>query len=175
LELLKEIVPSLRRVIVITDPDNVSAAAQFAAIQAVAPTIRIELRLLRAVDNASLERGIADFARAGNCGIIALRIAEVITHRKVIIGLAAQYRIPAIYPLSVFAADGGLISYGPDTIDECRRAAVYVDRILKGEKAADLPVQAPTKYELVVNLKTAKMLGLDVPAQLIARADAVVE
>jgi putative ABC transport system substrate-binding protein len=175
LELLKEVVPSLRKVVVITDPDNVSAAAQFAAIQAVAPTIGIELRLLRANDNSSLERGIADCARSGNCGLIALRIAEVITHRKAIIRLAAQYRVPAIYPLSAFAADGGLISYGPDTVDQCRRAAVYVDRILKGEKPADLPVQAPNKYEMVINLKTAKALGLTIPPTMLARADKVIE
>ena len=175
LELLKEVVPSLRKVIVVTDPDNPSAAAQFAAIQAVAPTIGIELRLLRLNDDASIERGIADFARSGNCGLIALRISEVITHRQLIIRLAAQYRLPAVYPLHVFATDGGLISYGPDTVDECRRAAFYVDRILKGEKASDLPVQAPTKYELVINLKTAKGLGITVPQSLLSTADEVIE
>ena len=175
LELLKEVVPSLRKVIVVTEPDNPSAAAQFAAIQAVASTIGVELRLQRSNDDASIERGIADFARSGNCGLIALRLSEVITHRQLIIRLAAQYRLPAIYPLRVFAADGGLISYGPDTVDECRRAAFYVDRILKGEKASDLPVQAPTKYELVINLKTAKALGLTVPPPLLATADEVIE
>ena len=175
LELLKEVVPSLRKVIVVTDPDNPSAAAQFAAIQAVASTIGVELRLLRSNDDASIERGIADFARSGNCGLIALRISEVITHRQLIIRLAAKYRLPAIYPLRVFAADGGLISYGPDTVDECRRAAFYVDRILKGEKAGDLPVQAPTKYELVINIKTAKALDLTIPQSLLATADEVIE
>ena len=175
LQLLKEVVPSLRKVIVVTDPDNPSAAAQFAAIQTVASTIGVELRLVRSNDDASIERGIADFARSGNCGLIALRISEVITHRQLIIRLAAQYRLPAIYPLRVFAADGGLISYGPDTVDECRRAAFYVDRILKGEKASDLPVQAPTKYELVINLKTAKALGLTIPQSLQAGADEVIE
>ena len=142
---------------------------------AVESRLGIELRLVRSNDDASIERGIADFARSGNGGLIALRISEVITHRQLIIRLAAQYRLPAIYPLHVFAADGGLISYGPDTVDECRRAAFYVDRILKGEKASDLPVQAPTKYELVINLKTAKSLGLTVPPPLLATADEVIE
>jgi putative ABC transport system substrate-binding protein len=175
LELLKQIAPGVRRVIVITDPDNLSAAAQFAAIQALAPSVNIELRLLALEDNASLERGISDFARSGNGGLIALRIAKVITHRKSIIKLAARHRLPAVYPLHIFAADGGLMSYGPDVPDEFRRAASYVDRIVKGEKPADLPVQAPTKYQLVINLKTARALALTVPPTLLARADEVIE
>ncbi len=175
LELLKQIAPGVRRVVVITDPDNPSAAAQFAAIQAVAPSVNVELRLLGLKDNASLERGISDFARAGDGGLIALRISEVITHRKSIIKFAALNRLPAVYPLHIFAADGGLMSYGPDVADEFRRAATYVDRILKGEKPADMPVQAPTKYQLSINLKTAKALGLTVPPTLLAQADEVIE
>jgi putative ABC transport system substrate-binding protein len=175
LELLKEIAPSLRNVVVVTDVDNQSAAAQFAAIQSVAPSMGVEVRLLTLNDNASIERGITDFARSGGGGLIALRLSEVIAHRQLIIKLAAQHRLPAIYPLRIFATDGGLISYGPDTVDQFRRAASYVDRILKGEKPADLPVQAPTKYELVINLKTAKALGLTIPPSLLARADEVIE
>ena len=175
LELLKEIAPGLRRVIIIIDLDNPSAAPQFAAIQTVAPSIGVELKLLGTNDSGLIERGISDFARAGNAGVIALRVQEVITHRKLIIKLAAQHRLPAIYPLHIFAADGGLISYGPDVVDASRQAASYVDRILKGEKPADLPVQAPTKYELVVNLKTAKTLGLTIPPAVLARADKVIE
>jgi putative ABC transport system substrate-binding protein len=175
LELLKEIAPGLRKVVVVTDVDNQSAAAQFAAIQSVAPSMSVEVRLLTLNDNASIERGITDFARSGSGGLIALRLSEVIAHRQLVIKLAAQHRLPAIYPLRIFATDGGLISYGPDTVDQFRRAASYVDRILKGEKPADLPVQAPTKYELVVNLKTAKALDLTIPPSLLTRADEVIE
>ena len=175
LELLKEVAPSVQKVIVLTDLDNPSAAPQFAAIQTVAPLVGVELKLLGTNDSGLIERGISDFARAGNGGVIALRLQEVITHRNLIIKLAAQHRLPAIYPLHVFAADGGLISYGPDVVDASRQAASYVDRILKGEKPADLPVQAPTKYELVVNLKTAKTLGLTIPPAVLARADKVIE
>ena len=175
LELLKEIAPGVQRVVILTELDNPSAAPQFAAIQTVAPSIGVELKLLGTNDSGLIERGISDFARAGNAGVIALRVQEVITHRKLIIKLAAQHRLPAIYPLHIFAADGGLISYGPDVVDASRQAASYVDRILKGEKPADLPVQAPTKYELVVNLKTAKTLGLTIPPAVLARADSVIE
>ena len=175
LELLKEIAPGIRRVIVLTNLDNPSAAPQFAAIQTVAPSVGVELKLLGTSDNGLIERGISDFARAGNGGLIALRIQEVITQRKSIIKLAAQHRLPAVYPLRIFAADGGLISYGPDVVHGFRQAASYVDRILKGEKPADLPVQAPTKYELTVNLKTAKALGLTIPPAVLGRADAVIE
>jgi len=175
LELLKEVTPGIRRVIVLTELDNPGAAAQFAAIQTVAPSVGVELTLLGSNDNGTIERGIGDFARSGNDGLIALRLSQVITHRKLIIKLAAQHRLPAVYPLHIFATDGGLISYGPDVVDDFRKAAVYVDRILKGEKPADLPVQAPTKFELVINLKTAKALGLTVPPSLLARADEVIE
>jgi len=175
LELLKEIAPGIRRVVILTNPDNPSAAPQFAAIQTAASSVGVELKLLGTNDNGLVERGISDFARAGNAGLIALRIQEVITQRKLIIKLAAQHRLPAVYPLHIFAADGGLISYGPDAVDGFRQAASYVDRILKGEKPANLPVQAPTKYDLVVNLKTAKALGLTIPPSVLARADEVIE
>jgi len=175
LELLKEVSPNIRRVLVVTDLDNQSSAAQFAAIQSVSPAIGVEVRPLGLDDNASIERTIAGLARSGNGGIIALRLSEVISHRQLIIKLAAQYRLPAIYPLHIFAADGGLMAYGPDTVDQFRRAASYVDRILKGEKPGDLPVQAPTKFQLVINLRTAKELGLSVPPSLLARADEVIE
>ena len=175
LELLKEIVPGLRRVVVITEQSNPGATGQFAAVQTVASPAGVELNLVGSKDDNAIERGISDFARSGNGGLIALRLAEVVSHRKSIINSAAQHRLPAIYPFRLFATDGGLISYGPDIVDQYRRAASYVDRILKGEKPADLPVQAPTKYELIVNLKTAKALGLDVPATLLSRADEVIE
>ncbi len=175
LELLNEIAPDVRRVVVITEQNNPTATAQFAAIQTVASSAGVELRLVGTQDDSSIERGISDFVRSGNGGLIALRLSEVISHRKSIIKLAAQHRLPAIYPLRIFAIDGGLISYGPDAVDQFRRAASYVDRILKGEKPADLPVQAPTKYELIVNLKMAKALGFTIPAALLARADEVIE
>jgi putative tryptophan/tyrosine transport system substrate-binding protein len=173
LELLKEIAPSVRKVVVLTDRDNRAAAPQFAAIQTAAPLFGVELSPLGSSDN--IERGISDFARSGNGGLIALRISQVIIRRELIIKLAALHRLPAAYPLRIFAADGGLISYGPDVVDQFRRAASYVDRILKGEKPADLPVQAPGKFELVINLKTAKALGLEIPPTLLARADEVIE
>jgi putative ABC transport system substrate-binding protein len=171
LELLKEIAPGVRKVAVVTDADNQSAAAQFAAIQTAASSMSVELRLLGFNDM----HGISDIARSGNGGLIALRLFEVIAHRGLIISLAAQHLLPAVYPLRVFAADGGLASYGPDAVQQFRQAASYVDRILKGEKPADLPVQAPTKYQLVINLKTAKAIGLTVPPSLLARADEVIE
>jgi putative tryptophan/tyrosine transport system substrate-binding protein len=175
LELLKEIAPDIRKVVVLTDPDNRGAAPQFAAIQAVAPSFRVELSLLRSNDSGWIERGINDFARSGNGGLIALRVAEVIAHRELIINMAALHRLPAVYPLRIFAADGGLISYGPDIVDQFRQAASYVDRILKGDKPAELAVQLPTRYELVINLKTAKALGLTVPEALLATADEVIQ
>jgi ABC-type uncharacterized transport system substrate-binding protein len=141
----------------------------------VSPSIGVDVRLLGLNDDASVERAIADLARSGNGGIIALRLSEVISRRKLIIKLAARYRLPAIYPLRIFAADGGLIAYGPDTVEQFRQAASYVDRILKGEKPGDLPVQAPTKYEIVINLKAAKAIGLTVPLSLLARTDEVIE
>jgi putative ABC transport system substrate-binding protein len=175
LGLLKELAPEVRKVIIATDLENRSAAPQFAAIQAMAFSAGVELLLLELHDKAVTEGQIADFAQSGNGGLIALRLATVIAHRAFIIKLAAQHRLPAVYPLYIFAADGGLISYGPDAVDQFRQAASYVDRILKGQKPADLPVQAPTKYDLVINLKTAKALGITVPPTLLAHADEVIE
>jgi ABC-type uncharacterized transport system substrate-binding protein len=175
LELLKEVAPGVSKVIVLTDLENRAAPPQFAAIQTVAPSLGVELSLLAMNNNASVERVINDFARAGNGGLIALRLQEVTAHRKLIIKLAAQHRLPAVYPLRIFAADGGLISYGPDVVDGFRKAASYVDRILKGEKPADLAIQAPTKYELVINLKTAQAIGLTFPPAVLGRADEVIE
>ena len=175
LEVLKEISPDIRKVIVLANLDNQSGSPQFAAIQAVAPAVGVEVSLLGVDDNDLIARRISDLARTGNGGLIALRLTEVILHRELIIRLAAENRLPAIYPLRIFAADGGLISYGPDVVDQSRQAASYVDRILKGEKPADLPVQAPTRYNLVINLKTAKALGLSIPPSLLARADEVIE
>jgi len=175
LEMLKEISPNIRKVIVLADLDNKSGSPQFAAIQAVAPAMGVEVSLLGVDDSDLIARGISDFARSGGGGLIALRLTEVILQRELIIRLAAQHRLPAVYPLRIFAVDGGLICYGPDVVDQSRRAASYADRILKGEKPANLPVQAPTKYELVINLKTAKALGLTMPPSLLARADEVIE
>ena len=176
LELLKEIAPNVRRVAVITDSDNRGAAPQFAAIQAAAPSVGMEeLIPIDLRDKGSIEQEISDFTRSGNGGLIALRVSKVFAERKSIIALAASHRLPAVYPLPIFAADGGLVAYGPNVVDQFRQAAPYVDRILKGEKPDDLPVQAPTKYQLAINLKTAKALGLAVPPSLLARADEVIE
>jgi putative tryptophan/tyrosine transport system substrate-binding protein len=175
LELLKEIAPNVRRVAVITDPDNRSAAPQFATIKAAAPSVGVELISISLKDKGSVEQEISDFTRSGNGGLVALRVPRVLAERKSIIALAASHRLPAVYPLPLFAADGGLVAYGPNVVDQFRQAASYVDRILKGEKPDDLPVQAPTKYELAINLKTAKALGLAVPTSLLATADEVIE
>jgi len=175
LELLKEIAPSVRRAGVLRDPGLASGPAQFAAIQSVAPSVGVELNPVNVRDVAEIERAIAAFARAANGGLIVTGSALVAVHRYRIIALAARHKLPAVYPFRDMVTAGGLISYGPDFLDQYRRAAGYVDRILKGEKPADLPVQAPTKYELVINLKTAKALGLEVPDSLLARADEVIE
>ena len=174
LELLKEVAPDVRRVGIVTDSSNRSGPAQFAAIQSVAPSFSVELRPFE-VNDGAFKEDVSDWAQSGSAGLIALRIAEVITQRALIEKVAAEYRLPTIYPLRIFATSGGLISYGPDVVDQFARAAVYVDRILKGEKPADLPVQSPTKYSLVINLKTAKALGITVPPTLLARADEVIE
>ena len=171
LELLKQIAPRVNRVAVLRNPSNAAGIGQLAAIQAVAPTFGVELTPLRYSDE--IERTVAAFARAPNGGMIVTPGAT--THRALIIALAARHALPSVYPYRYFVAGGGLISYGPDTIDSFRRAAGYVDRILRGEKPAELPVQAPTKYELVINLKSAKALGLDIPATVYARADEVIE
>jgi ABC-type uncharacterized transport system substrate-binding protein len=150
-------------------------AAIRAVIQAVSPTLRLTLSLVDTREPAKLERDVGAFAREPNGGLIVAASASGTIHRELIVTLAARHRLPAIYPYSFFVAAGGLISYGPDLVDQYRRAAGYVDRILKGEKPADLPVQAPTKYEMHINLKTAKALGLEIPPTLLARADEVIE
>jgi putative tryptophan/tyrosine transport system substrate-binding protein len=175
LELLKEIAPSVSRVAVLREPGLTAAIAQFAALQAVAPSLRVELVPLNFRDQADIERSVAGFARDRNDGMIVTSGPLAAVHRKTIIATAARHSLPAVYVLRRIALEGGLISYGPDFVDQYRQAARYVDRILKGEKPADLPVQAPTKYELVINLKTAKALGLEMPPTLLARADEVIE
>jgi putative tryptophan/tyrosine transport system substrate-binding protein len=175
LELLKEIAPRVTRAAVLRDTADPAGIGQWAAIQSMAPSLGIEPILVALRDAAEIESAIAAFASGSNGGLIVTASAPSAVHRDLIIALAARHRLPAVYPYPFFTGIGGLISYGPDTIDQYRRAAAYVDRILKGEKPADLPVQAPTKYELMINLKTAKALGLDVPATLLARADDVIE
>jgi putative ABC transport system substrate-binding protein len=175
LELLKEIDPRLARVAVLYDRENPGGLPQFAAIQSVASSLGVELSSISLRDAEEIARAVTAFARQPNSGLIVSRTSEAIVHRELIVTMAARHRLPAIYPLRFFAAGGGLIAYGPDIVDQHRRAAGYVDRILKGEKPADLPVQAPTKYELVINLKTAKALGLSVPLILQQRADEVIE
>jgi ABC-type uncharacterized transport system substrate-binding protein len=175
LELLKEVAPSVRRVAVLRDPALAVGAGQFGAIQSVAPSFAVELSPVAVRDGGEIERGVAAVARSSNAGLLVTGSAFAIIHRDLIITLAARYKLPAIYFERVFAAAGGLISYGPVFVEQYRQAARYVDRILKGEKPADLPVQAPTKYELVINLKTARALGLEVPPTLLARADEVIE
>ena len=175
LELLKEIAPHVTRVAVVRDPADPSQIAQFAAVQSMAPSLGVVVSPLNVDDAPEIERTVTAFARSSNGGLIVPGSALATIHRNLIIGLAARHKLPAVYSNPVFVADDGLISYGPDRVDQYRRAAAYVDRILKGEKPADLPVQAPTKYELVINLKTAKALGLDVPTSLLARADEVIE
>jgi putative ABC transport system substrate-binding protein len=173
-ELLKPIAPHVTRAAVIRDPTRGPGIGQFAVVQAIAPTLGMELSPINAPDVSEMESAIVEFARSPNGGLV-VTVGGTAYHRDLIIALAAKHRLPAVYPFRYFASRGGLMSYGPDTIDQYRRAANYVDRILKGEKPADLPVQAPTKYELVINLKTAKALGLTVPPSLLARADAVIE
>jgi putative tryptophan/tyrosine transport system substrate-binding protein len=174
LELLKEIAPNLSRVAVLRDATRGPGIGQFAVIQAMAPPHRVELSPINAGDPAEMERGIAAFARSPNAGLI-VTVGGTAVRRDVIIAAAAKYRLPAVYPYRYFVSDGGLISYGPDTIEPYMRAAGYVDRIFKGEKPANLPAQAPTKYRLAVNLKTAKALGLTVSPSLLARADEMIE
>src|SRR5262245_36918514 len=175
LELLKEVAPGVTRAAVTRDRALASGPGQFAAIQSMAPSLGVEVSPVNVRDASEIERAIASFARSANGGLIVTGSALVAVHRHLIIALVARHKLPAVYPQRSFVADGGLISYGPDFLDQFRRAAGYVDRILKGEKPADLPVQAPTKYELVINLKTAKPLGLEVPPTLLAIADEVIE
>jgi putative ABC transport system substrate-binding protein len=176
LELLKEIAPPVTRVAVIRDPAVPAGSGGFAAIQTVAPSFGVELIPIGVRSADEIERSITAFARSANGGLIVVGPpSSVNLHRNLIIALAARHRLPAVYGTPVWSKAGGLISYGADPLDQYRRAAAYVDRIIKGEKPADLPVQAPTKYELVINLKTAKALGLEVPATVLARADEVIE
>jgi len=175
LELLKQVAPGMTRAAVVRDSGVATGIGLFGAIQAVAPSFGVELRPLDTGDPGEMERAISAFAGVTNGGLIVTQNTTTILHRKLIITLATRYRLPAVYAYRFFVSDGGLLAYGPDSLDGYRRAAGYVDRILKGEKPADLPVQAPTKYELVINLKTAKALGLTVPDTLLARADEVIE
>jgi putative ABC transport system substrate-binding protein len=175
LELLKQIVPGVTRAAVLRDPDITAGIGQFAVIQSVAPSLGVEVIPISMRDVAEIEPAIAAYARSDNGGLIVTASASSTFHRKLIIALAARYKLPAVYSQRDFVTSGGLISYGADFMDQFRKAAGYVDRILKGEKPADLPVQAPTKYELVINLKTAKALGLTIPPAVLARADEVIE
>jgi putative ABC transport system substrate-binding protein len=175
LELLREIAPRVARAAVLRDPALTSGIGQFAVIQSVAPSVGVEVSPVSVRDAGEIERAVTAFARSGNGGLILTASALSVVHRDLIIALAARHKLPAVYYRRAFVISGGLISYGYDVADQYRGAAGYVDRVLKGEKPADLPVQAPTKYELVVNLKTAKALGLTVPQTLLARADEVIE
>jgi putative ABC transport system substrate-binding protein len=175
LELLKEVAPVVKRVAVLRDASIPQGIGQFGAVQSLGPSLGVEVSPLNVRDAVEIERDITAFARDSNGGLIITGSGLAIVHRELIVTLAARYKLPAIYFERFFVADGGLISYGPDLLDQYRRAAAYVDRILKGEKPADLPVEAPTKYETAINLKTAKMLDLTVPPMLLARADAVIE
>jgi ABC-type uncharacterized transport system substrate-binding protein len=175
LELLKQIAPNVTRAAVLRDPNITAGIGQFAIIQSTAQSVGVEVSSVSLRDAGEIERGVSTFARSPNGGLIATLSALTVVHRELIIALAARYKLPTVYYRREFVTGGGLISYGPDYADQYRRAAGYVDRILKGEKPADLPVQAPTKYELVINLKTAKALGLEIPPSLLARADEVIE
>jgi putative ABC transport system substrate-binding protein len=175
LELLKQIAPKLTRVAVVRDVTAAGTVGQLGGLQSVAPSFGVELRPIDARDAGAIERGITAFARGSNDGLIVTSSRFASVHRDLIFALAARHRLPAVYPYRFYASGGGLMSYGPDVADEFRRAAGYVDRILKGDKPADLPVQAPTKYEMVLNLKTAKALGLEIPATVYALATEVIE
>jgi ABC-type uncharacterized transport system substrate-binding protein len=174
-ELIKEIAPGVTRVALLRDATSSSGIGYMGAVRLAASSFGIELTPVAIIDAGEIERGVTAFARASNGALIVTGNTLTMVHRELIITLAARHRLPAVYALPLFANDGGLISYGPDSINPYRRAADYVDRILKGEKPADLPVQQPTKFELIINLKTAKALGLDVPATVLARADEVIE
>ena len=175
LELLKELVPRVTRVAVIRDPAMTAGTAQLGAIQAVAPSFGVELFPVSVRDTGKIEDAVSAFARSSGGGLVVTASPWAVLNRRTIIALAARHRLPAVYSQRVFVIDGGLVAYGPDRVDQYRRAAAYVDRILKGEKPADLPVQAPTKYELAINLKTARTLGLTVPPSVLSRADEVIE
>jgi putative ABC transport system substrate-binding protein len=174
-ELLKQIAPGVTRAAVLRDPDISAGIGQFAVIQAVAPSVGLEVTAISVSDTGEIERAVAAFARAPNGGLIVTASAQTLAHRKLIIALAAQHKLPAVYFRRYYVETGGLVSYGYDIVQQYRGAAGYIDRILKGEKPADLPVQAPSRYELVINLKTAKALDLVVPPSVLARADEVIE
>jgi putative ABC transport system substrate-binding protein len=175
LELLKQIAPGVTRAAVLRDSALTSGVGQFAVIQSVAPSVGVEVSPVNMRDAGEIDRAVAAFARSPNAGLVVTSSALAVRHRELIIALAARHKLPAVYYRRYFVASGGLVSYGYDLVEQYRRAAAYLDRVLKGEKPADLPVQAPTKYELVINLKTAKALGLTVPDSLLARADEVIE
>jgi ABC-type uncharacterized transport system substrate-binding protein len=175
LELLKEIAPRVTRAAVLRDPAIASGIGQFGAVQIVAPALGVQVTPVDVRDAGEIERALAAFARGSNGGVIVTASPLALTHRELIATVAARHKLPAVFPSRYFVSGGGLISYGPDLIEQFRQAAGYVNRILKGEKPADLPVQTPTKYELVINLKTAKALGLDIPAAVLSRADEVIE
>jgi ABC-type uncharacterized transport system substrate-binding protein len=174
-ELLKQIGPGVTSAAILWDPAIIAGIGQFAVIQSVAPSLNVDVRPISVRDAVEIERAVAAFAKLSNGGLIVTASGLAFVHRDLIVRLAAQYKLPTIYPQRVFVTSGGLISYGADLIDQARRVAGYVDRIFKGEKPADLPVQAPTKYELVINLKTAKTMGLTIPQAVLARADEVIE
>jgi len=175
LELLKQIAPSVTRAAVLRDQTITAGIGQFAVIQSVAPSLGIDVSPINVSNADEIERAVTAFAQTENGGLIVTASGWAASHRKLIIGLAARHKLPAVYYRRLYVTDGGLISYGGDFIEQFRRAAAYVDRILKGEKPADLPVQTPTKYELVINLTTAKALGLTIPPSVLARADDVIE
>jgi putative tryptophan/tyrosine transport system substrate-binding protein len=175
LEMLKEMAPQITRVAVLFNPEQIPQAGMLRAVEAVAPSVGVQLTAAAVRDAAEIERAIDQFAREPSGGLIVLPSGLTIVHRGLVIALAARYRLPAIYQYRQFVTDGGLISYGNDLTDQYRQAASYVDRILRGEKPGDLPVQQPTKFELIINLKTAKTLGLDIPPSVLARADEVIE
>jgi putative tryptophan/tyrosine transport system substrate-binding protein len=175
LELLKQIAPDMKRTAVFRDPAIAAGIGQFAIIQSVAPSLGVDVIPFGVANATEIERSVATFASSPNGGLILTASTLSVTHSDLVIALAARYKLPAIYTSREYVARGGLIAYGSDLIDQARHAAGYVDRILKGEKPADLPVQAPTKYELVINLKTAKALGITMPPALLARADEVIE
>jgi ABC-type uncharacterized transport system substrate-binding protein len=175
LDLLKEVAPRVTRAAVLRDSTIPEGIGQFAVLQAVAPSLGVDLRPIDVRDAPEIERAVTAFSRTANGGLLVVSGGLSLAHRELIITLAARHNLPAVYSNRLFVTGGGLMSYGADSIDPHRRAAGYVDRILKGEKPADLPVQAPTKYELAINLKTAKALGLEMPPTLLARADEVIE
>jgi len=175
LELLKRIAPNLTRAAVIWDPSLVGTVGMVGAIQAVAPSLRVELTAVDSREPEAIERGVTGFARGATDGLLVMPSPSAIVHRETIVAIAARYRLPAVYPYRFFVTSGGLISYGNDVVDQYRQAATYVDRILKGERPADLPVQQATKLELAINLKTAKALGLTIPETLLATADELIQ